>query len=211
MSRYRWIRVVGVLLVLLVGCIQSQKSIVEQNKALVISFSEASNAGNFDAMLEMLAPEFIHYCPERPEVTVEKDIALGIPSGEASHAMNSDATRQKLVPEFYRKWRATDYVVVQTREQFIEYLKANARVFPDSRQTLRNVVAEGDMVAFSLRYEGTQEGQLGQFAASHKRMQIDVLGIFRVRDGKLAELWMAWDSLAALGQLGHFPLPSASK
>jgi len=42
-------------------------------------------------------------------------------------------------------------------------------------------------------------------------VQLDVSGVFRLRDGKLAELWVTWDNLAALAQLGHFPPPPAGQ
>jgi hypothetical protein len=31
------------------------------------------------------------------------------------------------------------------------------------------------------------------------------IGIFRLEEGKIAELWVEWDNLATLTQLGHFP------
>lgn len=213
MSRYRWVLVVGDLLVLLVGCNQSQKSAVEQNKALVASFNEACNARNFDAMREMLAPDFIRYCSARTmgTETLKNGITVEIPSGEASNARNTNPTREKQAPEFFHKWEATPYTAAQDRDMFIQYLKANAKVFPDSRQTIQNIVVEGDLVAFSVMYEGTQEGQMHEFAASHKKMRLDVIGMFRVHNGKLAELWVTWDRLEALVQLDHFPPPSVSK
>lgn len=125
--------------------------------------------------------------------------------GEALNARNFDAVRDLLTPDFIRHCQATPDVVVENQEQFIEYLKMDNAVFPDSRQTAEHVVAEGDLVAFWLRYEGTQKGQMGPFPPSNKRMQLDVGGIFRVRDGKFAELWITWDNLASLAQLGHFP------
>ncbi len=33
-------------------------------------------------------------------------------------------------------------------------------------------------------------------------------GIFRLEDGKIAEMWVTWDNLSALMQLGHFPPPN---
>jgi len=166
MAQKSWIVVACAVLI---GCGAPQKSGLEHNKALVKSFGQACNARNYDAIREMLVPEFVRHCQATPEVAV------------------------------------------QNREQFIEYLKADAKVFPDSRQTLQNIAAEGDLVGFSLKYEGTQEGPMGPFPASHKKLQLDVLGMFRIRDGKLAELWVTWDNLAALGQLGHFPPPASSK
>jgi len=147
------------------GNLEEAKRLEAQNKSLVNRFGEAANAKNFDAIRDLLTPDFVRHCQATPDV------------------------------------------IVKNREQFLEYLKADAAVFPDSRQTLEHIVAEGDMVAFWVKYEGTQEGQMGPFPPSHKRMQIDVGGVFRIRDGRLAELWVIWNNLATLAQLGHFPPP----
>ncbi len=144
-----------------------------------------------------------------PRSTEEQNKAIVNRFGEASNAKDFDAIGELLTSDFVRHCQATPDVVVRSREQFIEYLKADAAVIPDSRQTLQYVVAEGDLVAFLVKYEGTQEGPMGPFPPSHRRMQLDVSGVFRLRDGKLAELWVTWDNLAALAQLGHFPPPPA--
>ncbi len=81
----------------------------------------------------------------------------------------------------------------------------DASTFPDSVQTAELVVAESNLIAFWLKYEGTQKGKMGPFPPSNKRMRLDVAGAFRVRDGKFAELWITWDNIASLAQLGHFP------
>jgi predicted ester cyclase len=121
------------------------------------------------------------------------------------NARNFEAIRELLAPDFVRHCQATPEVVVTNRDQFIQYLKADAAIVPDSHQTLHHLVAEGDLVAFWLTYEGTQSGQMGPFPPSGKKMHLDVGGVFRVRNGELAELWVTWDNLAALVQLGHFP------
>lgn len=131
--------------------------------------------------------------------------------GEASNAKDFDAVAALVAPGFVRHCQATPEVVVQNREQFLAFLKADAAMVPDSRQTVQQMVAEGDRVAFLITYEGTQEGPFGPFPPSHKRMRLDVSGIFRLRDGLLAELWLTWDNLAALAQLGHFPPSPASQ
>ncbi len=129
--------------------------------------------------------------------------------GEAVNARDYEAVRQILAPDFVRHCQATPDVVIHTSDQFIDYLRADATVFPDSRQTLQRMVAEKDLVGFTVTYEGTQEGPMGPFPPSHKKMRLDVAGVFRIANGKLAELWVTWDNLAALAQLGHFPPPPA--
>jgi predicted ester cyclase len=125
--------------------------------------------------------------------------------GEALNARSFDEIRDLVAPDFVRHCQATPDVVIKNREQFVDYLKMDAAVFPYSVQTAELVVAEGDFVAFWLKYEGTQKGQMGPFPPSNNRMLLDVGGIFRIENGKLAELWIIWDNLASLAQLGHFP------
>lgn len=151
-------------------------------------------------------------CAPAPRWIEEWNKALMNRFGEASNAKQFDAIRELFAAGFVRHCHATPDVVVQNRGQFLEYLKADAAVFPDSRQTLQHLVADGDLVAFWDKYEGTQEGSMGPFPPSHKRMQLDVSGVFLIRDGKLTELWVAWDNLAALTQLGHsLPQPTPQK
>ncbi len=138
-------------------------------------------------------------------MSLESNKSLFNRFGEALNTRNFAAVRDLLTPDFIRHCQATPDVVIKNREQFIEYLKMDDAVFPDSRQTAELVVAEGDLVAFWLKYEGTQKGKMGPFPPSNKRMQLDVGGVFRVRDGKFAELWITWDNLTSLAQLGHFP------
>jgi steroid delta-isomerase-like uncharacterized protein len=150
-------------------------------------------------------------CSPGSEAIERENKALVRRFGEASNARQFDTIARLVTDDFVRHCQATPSVDVRSREQFIEYLKNDAVVFPDSKQTAQYLVAEGDMVAFLITYEGTQEGQMGPFPPSHKNMKIDVAGVFRVRDGKLAELWVTWDNLSSLMQLGYFPPPAAAQ
>lgn len=150
-------------------------------------------------------------CSKSTTSVEQQNKALVNRFGEAVNARDFDAVRRLLAVDFVRHCQATPDVAVRNAEQFIEYLRADAAVVPDSRQTLQQLVAERDRVAFLITYEGTQEGQMGPFPPSHRKMRLDVAGVFRIADGKLAELWVTWDNLAALAQLGHFPPPVATQ
>ena len=163
------------------------------------------------ALLSLICVMGLLGCTQRCERTESDNKALVQRFGEASNARQYDVIARLLTDDFVRHCQATADVDVRSREQFIEYLKNDAAVFPDSKQTAQYLVAEGDMVAFLITYEGTQEGQMGPFPPSHKKMKIDVAGLFRVRDGKLAELWITWDNLASLMQLGYFPSPAPAQ
>jgi predicted ester cyclase len=48
---------------------------------------------------------------------------------------------------------------------------------------------------------------MGPFPTSGKRMEVDFGAVLRVENGKVAEMWVTWDNMAALAQLGHLPTP----
>jgi predicted ester cyclase len=62
-------------------------------------------------------------------------------------------------------------------------------------------------VAVWATYEGTQRGQMGPFPPSGKKVQFDFAALLRVEEGKIAEMWVTWDNMAILAQLGHLPAP----
>ncbi|MGE0822972.1 MAG: ester cyclase [Candidatus Binatia bacterium] len=129
------------------------------------------------------------------------------------NAMNTrqwDTFDELLAPDVVRHCQATPEFNVRSCEQFREFCRWEAAVFPDSRQTITHLVAEGDFVAVWATYAGTQRGQMGPFPPTGKNFQIDFGAVFRMVKGKIAEWWVTWDNMALLTQLGHLP-PSPSK
>ncbi len=51
---------------------------------------------------------------------------------------------------------------------------------------------------------------MSPFPATNKKADLKFLGILRIEDGKIVEMWVEWDSMAFLTQLGHFPPPEKS-
>ena len=56
-------------------------------------------------------------------------------------------------------------------------------------------------------YSGTNTGPMGDIPATGKSAESPFLGIFRIESGLIAELWVEWDNLAMLTQLGLYPPP----
>lgn len=90
-------------------------------------------------------------------------------------------------------------------EDFKNYLRQDAATFPDSRMTIDHVVAEGIFVAFHGTYVATQKGPMGPFPSSNKQMSVEIAGVQRFENGKIAAMRVTWDNLAAVAQLGYFP------
>ncbi len=66
---------------------------------------------------------------------------------------------------------------------------------------------QGKYVAVRASYGGTQRGPFGPFPATGRRVDIEFLGMLRIEDGRIAEMWVEWDNLNILTQLGLFPPP----
>jgi predicted ester cyclase len=127
------------------------------------------------------------------------------------NARQFDLLDEFVAPDFVRHCQATPQVSVKSLAEFKEYLRQDATVFPDSVQTAKHLIAEGNLVAVWAAYEGTQRGPMGPFPPSGRRMVLEFGAVLRIENGKIAELWVTWDNMAALAQLGHLPTPQEER
>ncbi len=147
-------------------------------------------------------------CGASPKAQLEANKALARDFTEFTNAADWDALAGIVAADFTRHSAATAGPPVTSRDQFIELQKGFLESFPDQRVTLRQLVAEGDRVAVLATYAGTQTGPLGDLPATGESVEAPFLAIFRIESGRIAELWVEWDNLAMLTQLGLFPPPA---
>ena len=74
--------------------------------------------------------------------------------------------------------------------------------FPDWRERVEDMIAEGDRVVIRVRSTGTQLGGFNGIAPTGKRISIEEIHIFRLDRGKIAEQWGMPDVHGLLEQLG---------
>jgi len=74
--------------------------------------------------------------------------------------------------------------------------------FPDAEVPLEEVVAEGDLVSVRHGLIGTHQGEFLGVAPTGKRISVQEMDIFRVRDGLIVESWSAPDLFGMLNQIG---------
>jgi steroid delta-isomerase-like uncharacterized protein len=110
------------------------------------------------------------------------------------------------VEDYVRHSQSSEVAEMRSLEEFVQFLEEDKATFPDATGTLDMLVAEGDLVAFWSRWEGTQNGPMGPFPPSGKRISLDMAGVHRIENGKIVETWIVWDNLTSLEQLGYFPL-----
>jgi len=126
---------------------------------------------------------------------------------EATNTADWDAFDELLTEDFTRHCQATPDVQINSREEFKKLQEGFIVSMPDQKITSEMIIAEGDKVAAYATYSGTMTGPMGNFPPTGKSVESKFLTIFRVENGRIAEIWVEWDNLAMLTQLGLFPPP----
>jgi steroid delta-isomerase-like uncharacterized protein len=80
-----------------------------------------------------------------------------------------------------------------------------ARGFSGIQITTDDRIAEGDRVVDRWTFRATHTGEFMGVPATGKQVTVTGIDIFRIADGRLAELWQSWDQLGMMQQLGVAP------
>ncbi len=144
-------------------------------------------------------------CVPSSDAQLEANKEIARRFAEAQNSGDIGLLNEVLAPGVVRHCQATPDVDIRSREDFVRFYEASAAVFSDARVTIDIMVAEGDMVATYGSFMGTQDGRMGLFPPTGKEVDSKFLSIIRLENGQIAEMWVEWDNLAILTQLGHFP------
>lgn len=137
------------------------------------------------------------------ELEANKELVMRF--GEVVNTADWDALDDILTEDFRRHSQATPGVEVTSLEEFKALQRSFLVGFPDQQVTIEKMVAEGDHVAVFGMYKATHTGPMGETPATGKAVDVAMMTIFRIEDGKIAEIWVEWDNMAMLTQLGLFP------
>ena len=83
----------------------------------------------------------------------------------------------------------------------------DARTCSDRVDTIEDLIAKGDRVWAVWTMRGTHTGQLFGIPATGRPIEVLETGIWRLKDGLVAEAWFFGDELRLLRQLGVVPDP----
>jgi predicted ester cyclase len=138
--------------------------------------------------------------------------------------MNNLETNKQLCREYFRAFLARDTgwmarhiapdfvrhdpglpFEVRGPQGVVQLHDALLPAFPDMALPLLDFVAEGDKVLVRLRVQATHTGAFGDLAATGRRIDIDVLDLFKIENGVLVEHWALLDNLGMLKQMGALP------
>jgi len=97
-------------------------------------------------------------------------------------------------------------------EGFKQFAKVYRAGFPDLHFTIDDMIAEGDKVVTRYTATGTNKGEIFGMPATGKKATVTGMTIARYdANGKSAEVWVNFDQLGLLQQLGVVPTPAPSK
>jgi steroid delta-isomerase-like uncharacterized protein len=89
---------------------------------------------------------------------------------------------------------------------FRAYVSGWAAALPDSQVHLQNVVASGSQVVVEFRGVGTHTGvmhtPMGEIAPTGRAVELPLVEIFKLRDGKVVDHRAYFDSATLLRQIG---------
>jgi len=117
---------------------------------------------------------------------------------------NTGLADQILTPDVLIHVNGQESRGVDAAKQLATALKT---AFPDIRITHDEVIVSGDRVAIRWTSDQTHGGDYFGTPASGKRIHIEGLDLFHIRDGKIAEMWIEFDNLGILQQMGAIPEP----
>ena len=105
---------------------------------------------------------------------------------------------------------STNYDTGVTPQPFgPEEMKSTVRMvtagFPDNRHKVEEVVAEDNTVVVRVTLTGTHDGEFMGMPPTGRKIEVNEIHIYHLKDGKAVEHRVGRDDLGALSQLGVIP------
>ena len=93
----------------------------------------------------------------------------------------------------------------QTLDDFRRVIAIIYSAFPDIRESIEDLIAEGDKAVVRFTATGTPTGEFMGLAPTGRGIQASGISIFRLAGGKIVERWSVFDELGMMRQLGALP------
>ena len=78
-------------------------------------------------------------------------------------------------------------------------------IFPDLKEDLQDIVASGDTVATRWALTGSLQQEFMGIPASGQTIRIEGMNFYRLKDGRVTDIWTQFDGAAMMQQLGAMP------
>jgi steroid delta-isomerase-like uncharacterized protein len=97
---------------------------------------------------------------------------------------------------------------VQGRAEMKKDMATFRTGFRDAKLSVNHLIAEGDKVVVHSTTKATNTGPIMGMPATNKKISVDAVDVFQLKDGKVTEHWAVNDNLSFMMQLGAIPDPS---
>jgi predicted ester cyclase len=96
--------------------------------------------------------------------------------------------------------------IAESDEELKQHIIFFEASFPHYELIADDMIAEGDKVSVLARFRGAHNGELLAIAPTGKEVDVPFAITYRLADGMIAELWMSFDRMALMEQLGVAPV-----
>ncbi len=77
--------------------------------------------------------------------------------------------------------------------------------FPDIEEDLQDIIASGDTVATRWVVTGSQQQEFMGIPATGQVIRVEGMNFYRLKDGRVTDIWTQFDGLGMMQQLGAIP------
>jgi len=78
-------------------------------------------------------------------------------------------------------------------------------IFPDLTEDLQDIIASGDTVATRWAVTGSLQQEFMGIPASGQTIRVEGMNFYRLKDGRVTDIWTQFDGAAMMQQLGAIP------
>jgi len=78
-------------------------------------------------------------------------------------------------------------------------------IFPDIGEDLQDIIASGDTVATRWVVTGSQQQEFMGIPATGQTIRVEGMNFYRLRDGRVTDIWTQFDGVGMMQQLGAIP------
>jgi len=78
-------------------------------------------------------------------------------------------------------------------------------IFPDLVEDLQDIIASGDTAATRWVVTGSLQQDFIEIPASGQAIRIEGMNFYRLKDGRVTDIWTQFDGVALMQQLGAIP------
>jgi len=88
---------------------------------------------------------------------------------------------------------------------FKQKIAGFAAVFPDLEEDLQDIVASGDTIATRWVVTGSLQQEFMGIPATGQTVKVEGMNFYRLKDGRVTDIWTQFDSVGLMQQLGAIP------